>query len=77
MSQLHLLIDVIEPQRLVSFAQDRMTKLVAKVAVVPGHDEPFSYFGPGGEGHIRIVYSTSRGIIEEAMDRIEKALTRL
>ncbi|MCW4014244.1 MAG: pyridoxal phosphate-dependent aminotransferase, partial [Candidatus Bathyarchaeota archaeon] len=49
----------------------------AKVAVVPGHGEPFSYFGPGGEGHIRIVYSTSMEIIEEAMDRIEKALTKL
>ena len=49
----------------------------AKVAVVPGHGEPFSYFGPGGEGHIRIVYSTSMGIMEEAMDRIEKALLKL
>ncbi len=49
----------------------------AKVAVVPGHGEPFSYFGPGGEGHIRIVYSTSMGIIEESLDRIEKALIKL
>jgi aspartate/methionine/tyrosine aminotransferase len=49
----------------------------AKVAVVPGHGEPFSYFGPGGEGHIRIVYSTSMGIIEEALNRIERALTKL
>ncbi len=49
----------------------------AKIAVVPGHGEPFSYFGPGGEGHIRIVYSTSMGIMEEAMDRIETALSKL
>ena len=49
----------------------------AKVAVVPGHGHPFSYFGPGGEGHIRIVYSTSIEIIEEAMNRIEAALTKL
>ncbi|MCJ7730692.1 pyridoxal phosphate-dependent aminotransferase, partial [Candidatus Bathyarchaeota archaeon] len=49
----------------------------AKVAVVPGHDEPFSYFGPGGEGRIRIVYSTGMGVMEEAMDRIESALSRL
>ena len=49
----------------------------AKIAVVPGHGEPFSYFGPGGEGHIRIVYSTSMGIMEEAMDRMEKALVKL
>lgn len=49
----------------------------AKVAVVPGHSEPFSYFGPGGEGHIRIVYSTSMGIMEESMNRIEAALSML
>ncbi len=49
----------------------------AKVAVVPGHGHPFSYFGPGGEGHIRIVYSTGKEIIEEAMNRVEKALTKL
>jgi aminotransferase len=49
----------------------------AKVAIVPGHGDPFSYFGLGGEGHIRIVYSTSMGIIEEAMNRIESALSRL
>lgn len=49
----------------------------AKVAVVPGHGEPFSYFGPGGEGHIRIVYSTSMEIMEESMDRVEKALSKL
>lgn len=49
----------------------------AKVAVVPGHGEPFSYFGPGGEGYVRIVFSTSMGIISEALDRIEDALSRL
>ena len=49
----------------------------AKVAVVPGHGYPFSYFGPGGEGHIRIVYSTSMGIMQEAMDRIETALSKI
>ncbi len=49
----------------------------AKVAVVPGHGDPFSYFGPGGEGHIRIVYSTSMGIMEEAMNRVEAAVSKL
>ena len=49
----------------------------AKVAVVPGHGEPFSYFGPGGEGHIRIVYCTCMGIMEEAMDRVETAVSKL
>jgi len=49
----------------------------AKVAVVPGHGPGFSYFGPGAEGNIRIVYSTTRKILEEALDRIEKTLTNL
>ena len=49
----------------------------AKVAVVPGHGEGFSYFGPGGEGNIRLVFSTSKGLVSEALDRIEKALSKL
>lgn len=49
----------------------------AKVAVVPGHGEEFSYFGPGGEGHIRMVFCTSMGIMAEALDRVEEALTSL
>ena len=49
----------------------------AKVAVVPGHGEPFSYFGPGGEGQIRKVYSTSMDIMEKAMDRVETAVSKL
>ena len=49
----------------------------ARVAVVPGHGEEFSYFGPGGEGHIRMVFCTSMGIMAEALDRVEEALTSL
>jgi len=49
----------------------------ARVAVVPGHGQGFSYFGPGGEGHVRIVFSTSKKIIGEALDRVETALTKL
>jgi aspartate/methionine/tyrosine aminotransferase len=49
----------------------------ARVAVVPGHGEGFSYFGPGGEGHVRLVFCTGMGIMAEAMDRIEEALTGL
>jgi len=49
----------------------------ARVAVVPGHGDRSSYFGPGGEGNIRIVYSTTRCVIVEALDRIEEALTGL
>lgn len=49
----------------------------ARVAVVPGHGEEFSYFGPGGEGNIRMVFSTSRGLVSEALDRVERALNKL
>lgn len=49
----------------------------AKVAVVPGHGEPFSYFGPGAEGNIRIVFSTTKDVISEALDRIEEALSKI
>lgn len=49
----------------------------ARVAVVPGHGEGFSYFGPGGEGHVRLVFCTGMGIMAEAMDRIEEALIGL
>jgi len=41
----------------------------ARVAVVPG-----SAFGKAGEGYIRISYATAYEKLEEAMDRMEKAL---
>ncbi len=44
----------------------------AKVLVVPGTE-----FGKYGEGFIRMSYATSYQKIEEAMDRIEKAVKRL
>lgn len=37
----------------------------AAVAVSEGHD-----FGPGGEGHIRINFGTSRAILDELLDRM-------
>jgi len=49
----------------------------AKVAMVPGHGEVFSYFGPGGEGHVRLVFCTGMEIMAEALDRVEAALARL
>jgi aspartate/methionine/tyrosine aminotransferase len=49
----------------------------AKVGVVPGHGRDFSYFGPSAEGNIRIVFSTTKANITEALDRIEKALKKL
>jgi len=44
-----------------------MTK--AKVAVVPGLPK---WFGSGAEGHIRLSFATSRGILDEALGRIHK-----
>jgi aspartate/methionine/tyrosine aminotransferase len=44
----------------------------AKVALNPG-----SNFGPGGEGHMRICFATSEAIINETMDRMEAALSKL
>jgi len=44
----------------------------ARVVVMNGAD-----FGPHGEGHIRINIATARPVLEEAMDRVEKALRAL
>jgi len=44
----------------------------AKVIVMDGAE-----FGPPGEGYIRINFATSRDVLKEAMDRIEKALEDL
>ena len=43
-----------------------------KVAVVPGRA-----FGKSGEGYVRLSYATAYEKIEEAMDRIERAMKRL
>ena len=45
----------------------------ARVAVVPGTP---AFFGPGGEGHIRICFATSREVLQEGLDRIENWLTQ-
>ncbi|CUU54951.1 aspartate aminotransferase [Parafrankia irregularis] len=41
----------------------------AQVAVTPG-----SAFGPGGEGHVRLSFANSLPVLDEALDRIERAL---
>ncbi|MEM7037757.1 MAG: pyridoxal phosphate-dependent aminotransferase [Bacteroidota bacterium] len=46
----------------------------AKVALVPGAAR---WFGPGAEGHLRICFSTSRGILEEGLNRMEAGLKSL
>jgi aspartate/methionine/tyrosine aminotransferase len=43
----------------------------AKVAVVPGLPK---WFGEGAEGHIRISFATTEEVLNEALNRIEKAL---
>ncbi|WP_434589208.1 pyridoxal phosphate-dependent aminotransferase [Streptomyces sp. A5-4] len=41
----------------------------AGVALTPG-----SAFGPGGDGHVRLSFATSRTTVEEAVDRLSSAL---
>ena len=45
-----------------------------KLAVVPGTAQ---FFGPGAEGHIRICLATSREILAEGLNRLERALNSL
>ncbi|MDE0885363.1 MAG: pyridoxal phosphate-dependent aminotransferase [Myxococcota bacterium] len=46
----------------------------ARVAVIPGNDR---FFGPGGAGHIRLCFATSREILVEALDRMDAAMHSL
>ncbi|WP_030609151.1 pyridoxal phosphate-dependent aminotransferase [Streptomyces sclerotialus] len=46
----------------------------ARVAVVAGTTE---WFGPAAEGNVRISYATSRAVLDEALSRIERAVTAL
>jgi aspartate/methionine/tyrosine aminotransferase len=43
----------------------------ARVAVVPGLPR---WFGPGADGHIRISFATSKEVLEEAFQRMERVL---
>ncbi len=43
----------------------------ARVALVPGAPR---WFGPGAEGHVRICFATSRAVLEEAFNRMERFL---
>lgn len=44
------------------------------VAVVPGLP---AWFGPGAAGHLRLCFATSRGILEEGLDRLTRGLRAL
>ena len=46
----------------------------ARVALVPGAAR---WFGPGARGHVRICFATSRGLLEEAFDRIQPVIMQL
>lgn len=46
----------------------------ARVALVPGAPR---WFGPRAAGHMRLCFSTSRGILTQALDRIEEAWPRV
>lgn len=42
-----------------------------RVAVVPGSPR---WFGPGADGHLRLVFSTSRALFEEGLERVARGL---
>ncbi|HEY6970591.1 MAG TPA: pyridoxal phosphate-dependent aminotransferase [Candidatus Angelobacter sp.] len=44
----------------------------ARVALVPGAAR---WFGPGASGHVRICFATSRRILQEAFDRIQRVIS--
>ena len=46
----------------------------ARVALVPGAAR---WFGPGATGHVRICFATSRRILTEAFDRMERVVKRM
>src|SRR5215471_2268047 len=46
----------------------------ARVALVPGAPR---WFGAGSAGHVRICFATSRGILQEAFDRMEPVVREL
>ena len=46
----------------------------AQVALVPGAPR---WFGPGSTGHVRICFSTSRRILQEAFDRLEPVILEM
>ena len=56
-------------------SQEMIERLLqaARVAVVPGTP---AYFGPGGEGYLRICFATSHAILREGLDRIENWINR-
>ncbi len=58
-----------EPEAFVEFVRDRY-----KLAIVPGGAK---FFGPGSAGHIRICLATSHEVLEEGLNRLERALNEI
>jgi aspartate/methionine/tyrosine aminotransferase len=52
----------------------RQLREQARVALVPGASR---WFGPGATGHLRICFSTSRRILQEAFDRLEPVVVQM
>ena len=46
----------------------------ARLALVPGTEK---FFGPGAKDHVRICFATSREILKEGLDRLEKGIGML
>lgn len=46
----------------------------AKLSLVPGSDE---FFGPQSAGHVRLCFATSREILKEGLDRLEKGMSMI
>ena len=45
-----------------------------QLAIVSGGEK---FFGAGSEGHVRICFATSRAILEEGLNRLERGLKML
>lgn len=58
-----------DPVDLVAFLAEE-----EKLSIVPGGER---FFGPGSAGHVRICISTSREILEEGLDRLERGLNKI
>lgn len=54
---------------------DELDKVLMKDAKVSLHKG--AVFGPSGQGHMRILTATSKGIMNEALDRIESIIPKL
>ena len=48
--------------------------MTEKLALVPGSEQ---FFGPGGEGFVRLCFATSRSILDEALNRLNRAVNTI